>query len=317
VESLKRLVAELPASFPASIFVVIHIPNDAPSLLPDVLNASGPLTAVHPEDGEPIKKGVIYVAPPDHHMRLRNGIIRVTRGPRENRSRPAIDPLFRSAARAYGSRVAAVILSGQLDDGSAGLLAVRARGGATIVQDPREAPWADMPANALQYASADYVLPVTQIAPLLGTLAAGAGPPTQPAVSDAQQSKGGEGTVRSEQDDYERGKQSEFACPECHGVLWEIKDGDLLRFRCRTGHAYTAESLHVALTEAVEDALWIALRVLEEKAALLRRTAMQVSSRFAGRQEESAQHYEAHADTIRQLLGVTSGDEAAKAASKS
>src|SRR2546421_6158345 len=168
VEALVKLAGQLPADLPASIFIVLHIPAQSPSLLPDILSRSGRLEAVHPQNGESIAPGRIYIAPPDHHLIVTRGHVRVIHGPKENRHRPAIDPLFRSAALAYGPQVIGVVLTGSLDDGTAGLIAVKQRGGLAVVQDPDDAYCGDMPRSALRYVKApDYVLPVDQIAPKL------------------------------------------------------------------------------------------------------------------------------------------------------
>ncbi len=170
VEALRGLVGSLPIDLPAAVFLVLHIPAQSPSLLPEILSRSGPLRALHPTNGEVIQHGLIYVAPPDHHLLLEDGFVRVVRGPRENRHRPAIDPLFRSAARAYGSRVVGVILTGSLDDGTAGLLAIKRRGGVAIVQDPDDALYSSMPRSALAHVDVDHVLVLSEIGPVLARL---------------------------------------------------------------------------------------------------------------------------------------------------
>jgi len=171
VEALMQLVREFPADLPASVFIVLHIPAQSPSLLAGILSRAGLMKAVHPVDYQKIEHGCIYVAPPDHHLLIENGFMRVVRGPQEKRHRPAIDPLFRSAAVAYGSQVVGVVLTGALDDGTAGLLAVKQRGGVAIVQDPREARYPDMPKSALAHVNVDYCLPIAQIGQVLVQLA--------------------------------------------------------------------------------------------------------------------------------------------------
>jgi two-component system chemotaxis response regulator CheB len=171
VEALIKLVGSLPADLPAAIFLVLHIPAQSPSLLPDILNRAGPLHAVHPVDGQAIEYRHIYAAPPDYHLMVEKGIVRIVRGPKENRHRPAIDPLFRSAARTYGTRVVGVILTGSMDDGAAGLLAIKRRGGKAIVQDPQDALFASMPQSAIAHVEVDHVVPLFDMAPLLTKLA--------------------------------------------------------------------------------------------------------------------------------------------------
>lgn len=171
VETLVKLVEKLPADLPASVFVVLHIPAQNPSLMPEILSRSGRLKAVHPRDGEAIQQGCIYIAPPDLHLLVEQGHVHLLRGPKENRHRPAIDPLFRSAAAAYGPRVVGVVLTGSLDDGTAGLLAIKRLGGIAIVQDPADALYPSMPLNALEHVNVDYKLPVSEIGPLIAHLA--------------------------------------------------------------------------------------------------------------------------------------------------
>jgi two-component system, chemotaxis family, protein-glutamate methylesterase/glutaminase len=289
VDALRSIVSGLPAHFPVSIFVVVHVSADSPSNLHLLLDRWGRLAATQALDGEPVQTGHIYVARPDYHLTLESGLVRVQRGPRENRHRPAIDPLFRTAARFYGPRVIGIILSGLLDDGSAGLYAVKQRGGIAIVQDPADAAWSEMPQHALHYASPQYVLRADDIAPsLVKIVTAHSGetvmrrPSTKirPAKSTKaplqlarEANPAVEANLESAYSDEGEGTPSVFACPECHGVLWELKDGKLVRFRCRVGHSFTSENLALELSQKSETALWAAMRALEEKAAMQRRVA--------------------------------------------
>jgi len=213
-------------------------------------------------------------------MVLEDGRVRVTRGPKENRHRPAIDPLFRSAARWYGPRVIGVVLTGSLDDGTAGLLAVKQRGGIAIVQDPADAVAASMPRSALEIVNVDYVEPLDRIAPLLQKLVAvevtenGTGK----SLRLKKETEFAELEMDAIEDENRTGTPSQFACPECGGVLWEMEGETLLRFRCRVGHAYTAGSLGVEQSEAVESALWAAMRALEEGASLAQRMAKKAAA---------------------------------------
>jgi len=305
LEPLKTLVSQLPGNLTASLLVVVHIPGDGASILPQILTSAGQLPALHPIDGQRIEPGVIYIAPSDHHLLVADGNVKVTRGPRENRHRPAIDPLFRTAARSYGCRVVGIVLSGLLDDGAAGLMAIRMRGGLGVVQDPVEASYPEMPARALQYAGADCVLRVKDIAKLLVDLSLekllnkSSSVETSVPNGNIEDRADLEGSGNEEKE----GTPSTFACPECHGVLWEVQEGELLRFRCRVGHAYTANALRAAMSEATEDALWAAMRALEEKAALMRRLASRSTLRLASAYEEEAQAYDKHAESIRGILG--------------
>lgn len=309
VEALSTLARSLPRDVPAALFVVVHIPAQAPSALPTILERSGPLPARHAVDGEPIQPGRIYVAPPDLHLLVESGRVRLMRGPKENRSRPAIDPLFRSAARVYGPRVVGVILTGALNDGTAGLLAIKRRGGMAVVQDPADAFFPSMPESALEYVHADYCLPLAQIGPVLARLAhepaPGEGAFSLPAEMEAEE-KMTEMDEAMMQSEPRPGNLSAFTCPECKGTLWEIHDGGLLRFRCRQGHAFTGESMVAEQSEAVEEALWMALNILQESAQMSERMANEARHHnrhyAAARFEAMAQEKMQRASLIRQVL---------------
>jgi two-component system chemotaxis response regulator CheB len=274
VDALKRLVSALPADLPAALFIVLHRPPDHPSLLAEILQRVGPLDVAHAIDDESIVPGRIYVAPPDRHLLIEQGHIRLTNGPKENRFRPAIDPLFRSAASSFGPRVVGVVLTGNLDDGMAGLWAIKDRGGVAIVQDPEEALFPSMPRNALANVEVDYCLRLAEIAPALVRLSA------QPVTGGAAVSEHMQIETRIALEDnaleagvMKLGKPSPFTCPECHGMLLQIQDGELIRFRCHTGHAYSASSLLEEVTESVEQGLWNAMRSMDELVLLLRHLA--------------------------------------------
>jgi two-component system chemotaxis response regulator CheB len=319
IESLRKLLRALPAWFPASLFVVVHTSAEGPGLLAKVLSRSSEIPAIYPADGDSIVGGQIYVAPPDYHLALApEGIVRVRKGPRENGHRPAIDPLFRSAAiTEYAQRTIAVVLSGYLDDGAAGLYAIRRRGGMSIVQDPSDALADQLPVRALEYAGADFVLPAEQIGVKLAELVDGVN--TMPASKKPR--------VRVPRDNGKRksetvsvngitpnalvaypeegeGTPSVFACPECHGVLWEIKEGKSVRYRCRTGHSYSEATLNDELSRAGETALWAAMRALEEKASMARRVADSANGpgTWKRRLEEEAGTYATHAEILRKMI---------------
>jgi two-component system, chemotaxis family, protein-glutamate methylesterase/glutaminase len=308
VEALMKLVKALPVDLEAAVFVVIHVTAEATSTLPAILRRAGPLPAHHALDGEAIAFQRIYVAPPDNHMVLRDGRVRIVHGPRENRSRPAIDPLFRSAAITYGSRVIGVVLSGSLDDGTAGLYAIKSQGGLAIVQDPDDALVPGMPRNALENMKVDYRVPVAEMGELLATLTrrpAGTAPPPPPRLVAESEITTLEPSIMEDDDKYAT-TPSPFTCPECHGTLWEIIDGDLVRYRCRVGHSYSTDSMVAEQAQSTERALWAALRSLEEKAALSRRLSetarmrnhLRVADQFAARASDT----EEHAETVRRLL---------------
>jgi two-component system chemotaxis response regulator CheB len=309
VEALVSLAASLPAQLPAAVFVVLHLPPTGSSALPDILSRHGPLPASHVKDGEPIEPGRIYVAPPDHHLLIRTGHMQLARGPRENGHRPAVDPLFRSAAREYAIRVIGVVLSGALDDGTAGLVAVKSRGGLAVVQDPADALYSGMPGNALEHVNVDHVVPVAVMGELLARLTVEPAPePPGPAPAEMklEVEVEVEGFSLDAMEGNHPGEPSGFSCPDCNGVLWEIQDGGLQRYRCRVGHAWSPESLLIQQTEALEAALWVALRSLEERAALARRLAEPARGRghsiTATRFEEQATEAQQAARLVRNLL---------------
>lgn len=306
VEALSELIGRLPADIPAALFVVLHVPTHGKSAMPKILSRSGPLLASHPKNGTAIAHGHVYVAPPNYHLLVKHDHIGLVRGPRENSHRPAIDPLFRSAARAYGRRVVGVVLSGLLDDGTAGLLAIKACGGVALVQDPDEALFTGMPSSAIENVAVDSVLPLSGLASELVRLA-------HESVSEeafVPESVEFETDIaqmdRKFAGDNRPGTLSGFGCPECGGTLWELADGRLLRFRCRTGHAYSIDSLLAEQSNALEEALWTALRALEENAALARRLAERAQARnytrTAERFELQVREAERRVEVVRHLL---------------
>ena len=270
-EALKKIVKELPADFNAPLFIVWHMSPDIRGILPQVLNRVNSIYAAHAYDREEIKSNRIYVAPPDYHLLLEEGTVRVTHGPKENRFRPAVDPLFRSAAYAYGSRVIGVILSGALDDGTAGLWTVKHYGGTAIVQDPMDAEVPSMPQNALREVAVDHVVLAREIAGLLVRLSTEKQHQNNEAMKDEKTKK--EIEIAAEENVLEGvmhlGELSPFTCPECNGVLTRISDGHLSRFRCHTGHAYSADTSIADLTENIEDSLYNAIRGIDESVMLL------------------------------------------------
>jgi two-component system chemotaxis response regulator CheB len=311
VEALKRLVRDLPDDLPAAVLVVLHVAPEGPSLLPQILTAAGRLPAIHPHDREGLEYGRIYCAPPDMHLIVESGVVRVLRGPKENRHRPSVDPLFRSAAAIYGPRVIACVLTGCMDDGTAGAISVRRHRGTIIVQDPGDAANPGMPSSVLENAGADYVLPLDEIAPALVRLVGRPSDkvveaPFEVARADVNEVRFAEVDMDAIENLEPRGKPSAFACPECNGSLREVEDEGLLRFRCRVGHALTAKTLSVEQSARLEDALWTAFRALEEAAALHRRMAARAQDRghlrVAAEHEAAADTQEDSARTLRQLI---------------
>lgn len=283
IQPLIELVKSLPESFTGYIFIVVHIPSHSPSHLPNILDSSSALTAVHPKDGEKLQRGTLYVAPPDHHLLLEDDHVVVRKGPKENRFRPSIDALFRSAAYVYGPRVIGIVLSGLLNDGTSGLWSVKRMGGIAVIQDPKDADHDSMPVNVLEYVDVDYSLPKQEIGPLLTRLVMEK--TCQQRVIDENEKKllQMEVKIALEGDAFEKGildmgKLTTFTCPECHGALVRLVEGKLIRFRCHTGHAYTASALLSGITEAVEEILWQAMKGLEEATLLLNKMAAQFAN---------------------------------------
>jgi len=276
VGALQGIVRALPPDFPASVFVVMHLSPHVPTFLSEVLMTSGQLpatTVIHPLPFEP---GHLYMPPADHHLIVERRVVLSNRGPRENWFRPSIDVLFRSAAAAHGPRVIGVVLTGFLDDGSAGLAAIQQKGGITMVQDPDDAFFPDMPRNALESVDVDHCLPLSEIPKMLNELVRQP-PRARPRRKVAQEVAMETDIAKFETNGRavleELAEPSTFTCPECSGPLWELKDGKLIRFRCQVGHAYSAESMGNGQQEVVERSLWVAYGAIQSRIALWRRIA--------------------------------------------
>jgi len=319
VQALTKLVADLPPDLPAAVFIVLHVPANAPSHLPSILSRDAGLPVAHATDGEAVRQGRVYVAPPDQHLLIENDCVRLVHGPKENLHRPSIDALFRSAARWAGPRVIGVVLTGARDDGAVGMKAVKIRGGITIVQDPHEAPFPSMPRSVMQEIRVDYSLPLREIAPLLTELSRQTTEEEERYLVPNQI----EIEARIAQQDIESaellasveriGNISKLTCPDCHGALWEIEDHDLLRYRCHVGHAYSAEALDEGQSDRLEMALWSAVRALEEQMMLAKRVVERARKanqmRAVQKFEKRAREAEQHSSMIRQLLlSVEKGD---------
>jgi two-component system chemotaxis response regulator CheB len=274
VYAMLELAAALPANFPVPIFFVQHI-GARHSELPELLSRRGANRAVHAREGDVPAAGTIYVAPPDHHMLLEGGVVRLNRGPKEHHARPAIDPLFRSAALACGPAAVGVVLTGGLDDGSAGLRAIKDCGGIAVVQDPRDAHEPSMPRAALAVVEADHVVPLAALSSLLQRLAQApvAGRSTACPPDELRREHAtalGEHAVENLK---AIAQPSMFSCPDCGGVLFELCDQRPLRYRCHTGHGFSLRSLAATQEQVADAALWTGLRALQEKEAILRRLA--------------------------------------------
>jgi two-component system, chemotaxis family, protein-glutamate methylesterase/glutaminase len=306
VSALQRLAADLPPHFPVPVVIVLHIGANS-SMLPDLLAAAGPNSASHAQNGEPLRAGHLAVAPPGQHLLVNDGSLRLTQGPKENWARPAIDPLFRSAALSFGARAIGIVLTGNLDDGTAGLQAIKSCGGVAIVEDPATAFAPGMPASALESVAVDYVLPIEAIGRQLQDLIteanrASSSAPEQVRMEHAAAS----GTANVMAELQKIATPSALVCPECGGSLWEIREGRPSRYRCHTGHAFTLKSLKWAMDQSTEEAIWSAMRALQERAVLSRKIADR--HRSAAKSEEAAllsaqaDADEVHAKKLRSLI---------------
>ncbi len=308
VAALTRLAAALPAAMPAAVLAVQHLSPDHPSTLDSILNRAGPLKASFATHGGPIQPANLYLAPPDRHLLVEDDRLELSRGPRENRTRPAVDALFRSAAVAKGTRVVGVVLTGLLDDGTAGMEAVKRCGGVTVVQDPEDAEYPDMPQSVLASGvEVDHCLPLAEMAPLLVRLAGTEAPPVAAVPEDLRTEVA---MLRNGYKDPgmigKNGSPSSFVCPECGGALYQMDQARTLRYRCRIGHAYSAKTLMADQAEAVEKALVVAARTLDERAKLYARMARDMAERkheiLASDYQKQARDLRAQEELLRDLL---------------
>jgi two-component system chemotaxis response regulator CheB len=310
VESLCRLVSSLPADLNAAIFVVLHIPANFVSSLPEILGRNGPMDAIHPEDGDEIRAGKIYVAPPDHHLLVEADRMLVTRGPKENRNRPSIDALFRSAAYSYGPQAVGIVLSGALDDGTSGLWSIKRMGGITMVQDPAEAGFNSMPMSALSQVEIDHCLPASEMGAVLAELSRH--PETKPIMdmAEARKRMGKEVSIAIDGDAFKKGIMdmgplTPFTCPECQGVLIKLSEGKISRFRCHTGHAYSSSALLSGVMEKIDESYWAAMRSLEEAALLLEQTGKSFDDAGESRAAAVFRHHALVANEQSRMLRET------------
>lgn len=309
VEAIAQLIQALPPNLPAAILAVIHFPAYSKSVLPQILNRRGQWPASQAKDGAAILPGQIYTASPDYHLVVQQGYVSLNHGPQENGHRPAIDVLFRSAAKAYGSRTIGVVLSGTLDDGTVGLKIIKSQGGIAIAQDPNEALFNSMPRSAIENVAVDYVLPIAGIASILSKLVA-SHPLEKMMTPEHTKIEQDAAVVAEDKAALERGeysgRSSTITCPGCGGVLWELHNDSLVRFRCHIGHAYSLDSLVSEQADMVEQALWSAVRALEEKAALARRmeahNRRQYNDLSANQFSNRAHEAENNATLLRQIL---------------
>jgi two-component system chemotaxis response regulator CheB len=290
--ALKQILANLPAELPASIFVTTHVPTNSPGYLAEMLATSAPLPVSQAIDGQPIERGRVYVAVANRHLLLIDGTIGFGDGPRENMTRPAIDPLFRSAALVYGPRVIGVVLSGMLNDGASGLTAIKACGGTAVVQHPLDAVSDEMPLAALEAVTADHVAAAEDLGRVLCELVGrDAGEAVTPPENLSLEVSIAAGSRLGSENLLKIAEPTAMSCPNGRGVLSEIRDEKPLRYRCQIGHALTAEVV-AACNDEVDEAMRIALRVMEERVTLV--TRMAADARSTGR-SAVAELYEARA----------------------
>lgn len=314
VEALCDVVAGLPTDLDAAVFVVLHMPATGTSVLPAVLQRCTLLPTTAAIDGETIENGHIYIAPPDHHVLVRDGGIRLSRGPKENGHRPAVDTLFRSAARAYGPRVIGVVLSGSLDDGAMGLRVIAGEGGVGVVQDPQDAPFPGMPVHALEAVPRAMVGPAKDLGRIIGEISRSPLDMEESAMMADDTSFVKVDPVPHASHTANENTPSVFTCPECHGTLFLVEEDNFERFRCRVGHGFSADSLLASQSDALEAALWAGLRALEERNDLTHRMAdrarrmgqLQAAARFDERERDGNRNIK----LLRQVLlsGETAQD---------
>lgn len=305
IEALAALLAGLPDNLAAPVLAVVHVGSGGASVLPAILDRVGPLHAISPVDGESLADGVVYVAPRGKHMLVEDHRVRLNEGPTEHGLRPAIDPLFRSAARSCGPRAVGVVLSGMLDDGTAGLREMRARGAWTLAQAPDEAAFPSMPESAIANAGVDYSLPVQALAAKVAELVSsgrhrnnGDEPLTTGSLERLASAAGGFDPP---------GMRTDITCPQCGGVLWEEVKAWVTIYRCRAGHVFSPDSLLAVQGQGLDSAMWRPIRMLQERAALLRRLATRASNqgrlRSARYFNEEAEAALRRAGELRQALG--------------
>jgi two-component system chemotaxis response regulator CheB len=301
IEAISRILSDLPAHLEAAIFVVVHMGQDSPNLLANIFGKAAALPVQFAADREPIELGRVYVAPSDRHLLIKRGEMRVVLGPKENNFRPALDPLFRTAATTYHARVIGVIVSGSLDDGTHGLLQIKRGGGVTIAQSPEDATQPGMPQSAIERVGMDYVKPAAEIGPFLIQLVEAGGESAGPlGIDEVDLSEGLFSALRLGN----IGAPSPFVCPDCNGALWEMRDGSVVTYRCHVGHGFETQTLLARQAMEIEQALWSAVRGFEERAALQHRTAERTAqnAELSARMLENAKEQQRMADVVRSLL---------------
>lgn len=314
--ALTELVASLPASLPAAVLVVQHLsPDSSGENLVSRLSLHTRLRCHLAAHGDTVQAGHLYLAPADRHLLVQNGQMLVTRGPRENNYRPAVDALFRSAAVSYGNAVIGVVLTGMLHDGTAGLDFIKRCGGQAVVQTPQDAQFPSMPYTAMRNVAVDYVVPLAKMGALLQQLTSQGLPPATPIPEDLKAEAAiAERVVGTTEEINRLGEPVPMTCPDCGGSLWKLEHGNVLRFRCHTGHAFTADALFESSKQALEETLWVALRMMEERKNLLSSMAVRGEGPWSVQQEERLEEIKAHVNRLREFLlngstGATTASE--------
>ncbi|HKS57764.1 MAG TPA: chemotaxis protein CheB [Steroidobacteraceae bacterium] len=319
VEALTHLAAGFRPDLPASVLITLHLSNQVRSSLDELLTRAGPLKAVFAQDGEPLRKGRIYIAPPDRHLMIDGTHIVLGTGPRENNSRPAIDPMLRSIALCCCNRAIGVVLTGTLGDGASGLWSVNQCGGMSVVQDPSKAAFSQMPQTALELSTPDHVVGLDRMPSLLDSLVhQPQGEPCRPPEGiafEVEIAKGTGGNAMEKMDSL--GRRSVLSCPDCHGVMWEIAEGGLTRYRCHVGHTYASDLMNLALDENLRRALASAQRALEERVALAGKLYSQAKegnhpnlmSTWSSRQREYEHEMNVIKEAIRRMEGIAAREE--------
>lgn len=311
LSALNELVSQFDTAWDAAFFIVLHLSRKGISdFLRHRLQHYTKLNAVLAQDGLPIERGNIYIAPPGNHLLVKKGVVKLGHGPEENRWRPSIDVLFRSAAAAYNSQVTGLVLTGLLDDGTAGMWAIKRSGGTAIVQDPNEAEYPDMPLSVLNRMEVDHCLTLNEMGPALANLFATKQITNTPVPEDvkaeaaiAEKMASGPETLTP------LGTQSVYGCPDCGGILFEIKDEKILRFRCQIGHSYNEEDLEIKQVENIENTLWVALRMMEERKNLITKIEGQTRARgyhrYADEHKQKGDELQVHINKLKELLYST------------
>ncbi len=305
LEALDGLIGQLPSDLPASIFIVQHMsPENTGEALVHRLSRHKTFDCKLAKDGESFRPGRIYIAPPDSHLLVKKTKVMVTKGARENRYRPGIDPLFRSAAVTHGAHVIGVVLTGMLDDGTAGLVAVKKCGGIAVVQDPKDAAYPGMPQSALDNVKVNYCLPIAEMGRLLEKLTGERSGNAKTIPKDVKiEAQIAERVLSDVAQVNGLGSQVPYNCPNCGGVLWEMEAPDVQRYRCHTGHSFTLPALLASQSEKIEETLWTSLRMFEERKNLLNNMARkEPRPKLKGSAAQRVKETQVHIERIRAIL---------------